>query len=216
MKKFKNRLRKLIVMLCTVAVFLCCSLIPAFADEEASDPNLDVGSTFDGKHIPYLPEEVYGKNYILVYQGLDMFLLYIFPENHTYVTASGSGGNSSIITFVFPSPNTFFTQYKYSISSGWSEPTEIGTNSSTLTPPQLYILKSTIDILDSNDNSVIYFAKNTDIIYKNDIKVFLDDFGGLLTGSIGVISSSIVGIVGAFIVITPAVVGLFYALLRRN
>lgn len=215
MKKIKNKLRKMIVMLCTIAAFLCCSFVSVLADEEASDSNLDVGSTFDGKHIPYLPEEVYGKDYILFYQGLDMFTLYILPDD-CFVTGIGEGGNSSVITLSFSPSDVYYTRYKYSIASGWSEPVLIENEYIVQTPGQVYILKSTVDIYNTDDNSVIYFVKNTDIIYKNDIKVFLDDFGTLLTGSIGVISSSVVGVVGAFMVITPVIVGLFYALLRRD
>lgn len=147
--------------------------------------------TYDGKEIPYFPEAVYGKDYVLIYSANDILRLYILPDGCT-VKGSGEGMNKTVIALFFSVPNVYYTTYTYSASSGWSEPTLIPSNSQTTTPPNVCILKSTVDIYDMDDDSVIYFNKNANIITSN--KPYIDGFGDLMLGSIGIFDSSFLGI----------------------
>lgn len=225
MKKLKNRLRKMIVMLCTVAAFLCCSVVPAFADEEAVNSDLDAG-VVNGDELPFYPTEIYGKNYILLtYSGFvsgslyDAYYLYVFDSDVSVSMVYPYSENDSNFHLLINDVTNVSRYYyfEYTPDKGW---VCLGSGSDEIrvTPGNgPTILKSTVDIFLTTDNS-LQFAKNADIIERplDSLSVFLYDFGCLLTGSIGVVSTSIVGIVGSFFIIIPAIVGLFYALLRRD
>lgn len=230
MKKLKNRLRKMIVMLCTVAAFLCCSLVPVLADEEATTETIDENSDLDagvvnGDELPFYPTDIYGKNYILLTYPIytndvyDAYFLYIFDcDVSVSMVYPYSDNDKSIHLLINDVTNvSSYRYFEYTPDEGWVCQGS-GSNEIRVTPGNgPTILKSTVDIFLTSDNSLQY-AKNADIIERplDSLSVFLYDFGCLLTGSIGVVSTSIVGVVGSFFIIIPAIVGLFYALLRRD
>lgn len=221
MKKFKNRLKKIIAMVMTVAALLCCSVVSAFADEEASDPNLNVGSTFDGKIIPYLPEEVYGKNYILVYQGYDKFLLYVLPDDSTVTGKQDNGstiytgGGSVVLTFNFPTDTLCFT-YSYSSSDGWSEPSVSSGSSTSITPPAVYLLKSTVNIMSSSSTGTVFYGANTSIIYRPDYKLVLSGFGSMLSGFMSSLSGCAIGMFCFACICCVGFIGLITRVINRR
>ena len=201
----------LVVSVLSLIGMLCCPQSVFASDTDIE--SLDV--TFDGKEIPYFPDSVYGKNYILVYYDTNVLKLFVLPDGCS-VKGSGTGGNSSVITLSFSNPHVYLTQYVYSSSTGWSDPEDLSSFSITITPPSVYILRSTVDIYNSVGNSsAIYFAKNADIIVESDIDVFLGDFGNLVNGFIGCVSKSTVGIVSFFMIVAGVVVGNFYLILWR-
>ena len=221
MKKFKNRLRKLIVMLCTIAAFLCCSFVSVLANEEGTS---SVNGVIGGFEVPYYPDEIYDNEYIILYYDTGdvavseyCFMLLVFSSDcqpTLNVPYWQIANNSQPLYIKGLSSGSAYKCYSYSFDDGWVKVDDF--NGEVYIQSGAKISKTTVDLLLESDKSQVLVSANAEVIYKSDIKVFLDDFGGLLTGSIGFISSSIVGIVGAFIVIIPAVVGLFYALLRRN
>lgn len=179
-------LMKLISGLMAALIILCSFVFLRPVTVEAAD------YTYDGREIPFLPEAVYGKDYVLIYQANNVLKLYVLPEGCS-VRGSGSGGDSSVITLNFSSPHVYLTNYIYSDSTGWSEPEYLSSFSVTITPPNVFIIRSTVDIYNNvGDSSAIYFAKNANIITSN--TSYIDGFGDLMLGSIGVFDSNFLGI----------------------
>ncbi len=225
MKKFKNKLKKIIICVLSAAMMLLCSVVSVFADEEATtetvDSNLGVESTPDGQVVPFLPSEVYGKNYILINTGNDstsgsgrIIWLYLLPDD-AVVTArnydssgkvyNGSGGQ--VINFTLPS-GTYVSKYFYKDSSGWSEPEIVTTLNLTVTPSSLFILRSTVDILNTDYNSIVYFSKNADIIYEPQANVVLVSFGSMLSGFLGCTTESAIGIFCFTCIVATGIIGI--------
>lgn len=180
--KFKNRLKKILVGACTVAVILLSSVVGVLADETAVlDDVVDenIGSTFDGKQIPYLPVEVYGKDFVLFYQGYSELRLFIFDKG-SYMTIGGTLG-SSTAKYITVVGNAQFCSYTYKESTGWSEPEYIDSKEFTYTPPALYIIRTTFDIYNTDDGSLMY-PKSANIIDKPMSMEVMRSFGSMMNG----------------------------------
>lgn len=119
----------------------------------------------NGNEIPEYPEEIYGKDYVLMYRGVGEIWLYILPDDGSIVKMQdytnpggdsyGYGGNE-VINYTFPSGTLFF-KYTYS-TSYWNN---MGSsNLSGTVTPEVYIVNSSVDIYYSGDTSIVYFPKN--------------------------------------------------------
>lgn len=165
-----NFIKIFIVMLCSMLLVMCP--VAAYA-------NILDGTkyTYDGKLLTSeLPEEVYCQNYILISQSGKNFYLIILEDGDT-ATISGTGGNSSVITFTGWTEGYTRVYLNYDGTREWSDVTTVNNNSSyTLTPPNIYILESTIDLYKTGDPSTLLYAKNADILHPE------TDTGGDNTG----------------------------------
>ena len=154
----------LLIMLMVASVSLCCRYYVTAAELLP-----------DGKALPDFPDDIYGKNYVLMYRttnGGELWL-YILPDDgivkmtdYTDPRDSYSGTGQEVINFKFPD-GTLFYSYSY-ISQEWTYGGS--SNLSGTQTPVIYIFKNTVDIYYSGDTSIVYRASNSDIIFKKKIK----------------------------------------------
>lgn len=154
----------------TAVILIAVSLLHIFSHDAYASELLP-----DGKEIPDYPEDIYGKDYVLMYRTTDggELWLYLLPDDgmvkmtdYTDPKDSYSGTGQEVINFNYPSGTVL---YKYSYTSSiW---TYAGSsNLSGTQTPVVYVVKSTVDIYYSGDTSIVYYASNADILYEKKIK----------------------------------------------
>lgn len=178
MMKKRNLVKILSVLLCSMLLVMCP--VAAYANILNGEDCMDSGQSEVILNVD-MPEEAFCKNYILITQNYTRFYLFILDDGDI-VTVSGTGG-STVITLTGWTDGVTKTEYDMSgsgtWSNGWSTPTYIkytSNTSYTITPPNVNIVESTIDLYKTGEPSTLLYAKNADILHPE------SDTGGDNTG----------------------------------
>lgn len=146
-------------MLAATVLFICVSVCTT----SAAIPG--AGYTPDEKSIPDYPDSLSGKDYIVFYyKNFTELVLIIFDSEayaaHGSSTSTYNNSGSNVIKFLVPGEYvTYITMWNGSSFDDWSY-AELALETLTFTPPELYILRSTVDLYNINDKSILFFEKN--------------------------------------------------------